>query len=658
MPRKYVKKDMGYWNGTPPTPIIVTPAASSEPKINPVPFPELSYGETQIANAGTVPDSGPVYRGRQTNNGTVDPTAYQNIRAMPLPWASFADAHVSYTGMRDTIELASRAYMGVPVVRNAIEISVEFSNQPLYIKTDNESQKKFITEWLRAIDIESLKKQFFREYYRSGNVFLMLSSGKFGPAYYKNYQQTFGAKNNKIPIRYTLLNPANIFVPTGLTYPYTYVRMLSTYEIERLRNPLTEQDKQVYNDLPKVVKDQIKPGVTFPMGLYVPLDPERLRYVFYKKQSYEPLAIPMVYPVLPDIEWKLAMKKMDMALARTIEHSILLITTGETGTQFNGGNGINQNNIIRLQNLFANQTVGRVLVADYTTKGDWLIPDVKELFGPEKYQVVNEDIKEGLQSILTGNDKFANAQIKAKIFIQRLEEGQNAFLDEFLIPEIVRICDDMGFRTVPKVGFRKIDLQDETVMARIYAQLGQLGILTASQVVDAIETNILPDESEMDASQAKYKKDRDAGKYLPLVGGTQNDSMTGGAPGGKTGAKPKTKVGPIGTSRGSEGFSVKSYATLLRQSQGLFDEIGQALKKKFKVKTLNDTQNTIVQSLAKTIMAGNTPDSWTKAIGSTISEPPMIDKKVAEKIDEIRVNYDVDEFDAILLMHSKVNMEQ
>jgi len=74
---------------------------------------------------------------------------------------------------------------------------------------------------------------------------------------------------------------------------------------------------------------------------------------------------------------------MDMTLSRTIEHVILLITTGEKVDQYGGG--INRPNLVNLQNIFRNQTLGRVLVADYTTKGQWLIPDIGQILGPEKY---------------------------------------------------------------------------------------------------------------------------------------------------------------------------------------------------------------------------------------------------------------------------------
>jgi hypothetical protein len=651
MPRKYVKSSP-YWSIRKEG---FQPAADSKPQITPRPFIDIGYGSTQV---GIAADSTTQSRSSQTNSGLADPGAFSNISSIGLPWSA-SGGNSSYLGMKSAIDLCARAWVGVSAVRNAIEVSVEFSDQPLYIKCSNETVKNFFTEWFKAIQLDRLKEEFFREYYRSGNVFLYKFNGKFGPAYFKHYQNTFAAKENRLPIRYVLLNPSNVFVPTGLTYPHSYVRLLSTYELERLRNPMTEQDKQVYESLPADVKSQIRSAGAMPFGIYIPIESERLRFAFYKKQSYEPLAVPMTYPVLPDIEWKLTLKKMDKELARKIEHAILLVTTGEAPNEWNGGNGININNIARLQALLNNPTLGRVLVGDYTTKGEWLIPDVSAILGPEKYSIVNEDIKEGLQSVLVGDDKFANAQIKAKIFIQRLVQGQEAFLNEFLMPEIIQICENMGFRTVPKIGFRKINLQDETVMGRLYNQLGQLGILTADETVEALETGILPDKDEMLEHQMEYKKLRDKGQFLPLVGGTQADDGSGtsggaGSPGGRpagSGVKKSVKtVGPIGTSRGAA-FSTKEYMSCLRASSNLLTAITERLAARFKVKEMNSAQIGVAESLMRSVMATMPIEKWTdkSVVSAAIENPPLVPTAIATEIDEIAEQYGVDRLDATIL---------
>ena len=661
MPRPYTKRNEHYWNNLKgnqsPAPIVVN-TAPTQPQVVPTPFPDIFYGSASVASAGAqeahaaAAGLDTLYRPSQANNGTADPYAFQNIRALPSTLIGYSGSR-DYIGLQEPIFLCMKAWSGVSVVRNAIEVSVEFSSQPLWFKSDNKTVQTFFEEWWKAVRGSRLVEQAMREYYRSGNVFFMSYMGRFGPDYYKHYQQSFGAKENKIPIRYEVLNPSNVFVPNGITYPYTYVRMLSTYEIERLKNPITEQDRQVFNDLPENIKKQMKSGSSFNLGIWVPLIPDRLRFFFYKKQDYEPLAVPMVWPVLPDIELKLALKKMDMELARKIEHAILIVTTGEKPDQWNGGRGINQNNIARLQALFSNQAIHRVLVADYTTKAEWAIPDVKEILGSEKYKVVDQDIREGLQSILTGEDKFANAQIKAKIFIQRLEEGQNRFLEDFLMPEIVQICDRMGFRNIPQVGFQKINLSDETVMARVITQLGQIGILTAEQVVKAIDTGILPNSTEMKRGQEQYKKDREDGLYEPLIGGQKEDAQTAGRPSGSGTPQSTKKVTPIGTKASTDAFSIKLYANYLRASQDLVNEISKTLCRKHKLKELSESQKTIVVMFAKSIMANYPSEKWESVIPSVIKNPPKVSEAVAAEIDDIRIKYEVDEWDACILRMCK-----
>lgn len=673
MARKYEKKSP-YWSQfEQPQPQVQTPQAAAAsvaaPQFKGVPMPEIHYGATEIAYASAVNGGAPASMTRDAvvNSPYPDPSAYANLRALPSPYSGGPGARDSYTGCSEAVLLCAKAWTGISICRNAVEVPVEFSNQPLYVKCQNETVRKFFEEWFKAIQIHKLKEQFFREYYRSGNVFLYRFDGQFGPSYYGNFQRAFGARNNRVPIRYEILSPANVFVPAGVSFPYTYVRLLSTWECERLRNPVTEQDRQVLQNLPREARDQILNGQSNPQGIYMPLDPKRLRWAFYKTQSYEPMAVPMLWPVLADIEAKLVLRKMDMRLARTIEHAILLVTNGEAPSKENGGNGINQKNIARLQKMLSGQAIGRVLVADYTTKAEWLIPDIQEILGPEKYQVINEDIKEGLQSILSGADKFANAQIKAKVFIQRLEEGQGTFLNDFLMPEVRQVCEDMGFRHVPEIGFRKIDLEDKTVMARIVTQLGQLGILTAEQVIEAIGTGVLPDAHEMQTGQEAYKKARDKKLYQPLIGGGKEDE--GGGPNGRpagSGVKQSgtRKSSPIGTSKASEGaledaFSTVEMGLVLKETQAVAAEVEKTLRKRHKLKgALTEQQQGIVDKLVTKVVATQPRDKWVLSVASVVAAPPVIPAEVASEIEDIRLRYsepghELDDFDAAVMRHCR-----
>ena len=114
---------------------------------------------------------------------------------------------------------------------------------------------------------------------------------------------------------------------------------------------------------------------------------------------------------------------MDQAIMRTVENVILMITMGTDPDK----GGINHNNVRAMQALFQNESVGRVLVSDYTTKADFVIPDINKVIGPQKYEVINKDIKEGLQNIILNEDKYNGAEIKARVFLDRLKEAREAF---------------------------------------------------------------------------------------------------------------------------------------------------------------------------------------------------------------------------------------
>ena len=68
--------------------------------------------------------------------------------------------------------LCQKAYANIPIFRNVIDIMSEFANTDLVLEGGTEKSKAFIDRWLQKVKIWSVKDQYFREYYRSGNVFM------------------------------------------------------------------------------------------------------------------------------------------------------------------------------------------------------------------------------------------------------------------------------------------------------------------------------------------------------------------------------------------------------------------------------------------------------------------------------------------------------
>ena len=386
----------------------------------------------------------------------------------------------------------------------------------------------------------------------------------------------------------------------------------------------------------------------------MPLSSDQISAVFYKKQDYEPFSVPMGYPVLEDINWKSEMKKMDMAVARTMQQAILLVTMG---TEPEKG-GVNQKNLASMQTLFQNESVGRVLIADYTTDAKFVIPNIGNLLGPEKYEVVDRDIQIGLQNILVGDEKFANQAIKTDVFLARLSQAREAFLNEFLIPEIKRVSKLMGFKNYPLPYFNEFSLGSDPTKSRVYSRLMELGILTPEEGINALETDKLPDNEESIESQRKFTDLREEGLYQPIIGGKGDASPTGRPPG--TGTPQETKdISPIGEGEQSnaEHYSVSKITDNMILANALTRKVEAGLRKFHKLKRLNKRQKEVAQGIVEVIISNENPSHWNKKVDEYVKKPVDKNEDRVSEIRDIACRHQVDYYLASILFASKSEEE-
>ena len=608
----------------------------------------MAYGSEKQVTASEIRASSTSTRRNVAGNiERTDRFANIDKGIIPFKYSSYTN-NLSTLDVRDAVVLCQKAYYNVAIFRNTIDLMTEFSNCPIYLTGGSQKSKEFFEAYFKKINLSSFQDQFFREYYRSGNVFIYKFDAAVTDDQLKKITQTFGVgkllsdASVKLPVRYTILNPSDIYAGGSINFnSRKFYKILTDYELERLRKPKTEEDLEVLNNLDEETRKKIENKSNG--AVLIGLDPDKMVAVFYKKQDYEPLAIPMGFPVLDDINWKLEMKKMDMAVTRTTQQAILLVTMGAEPDK----GGINQKNLEAMQKLFENQSVGRVLIADYTTKAEFVIPDIAALIGPEKYKVVDRDIQIGLNNILIGDEKFANQSIKAQVFIERLEQARQHFINEFLLPEIRRISKDLGFKNFPTPHFEQIDLKDNVQYARIFNRLIELGVLTPEEGIKAIETGRLPEEEESKLAQEKFKQLKDQGYYQPLIGGAQQQA---GRPAGSTGIPQSTKnVKPIGTSKA---FSILKIKENILASQDLEEQVKSALRKKFNVKKLSNQQKDSAEKISEIIIANESPADWKSCIENYVDDPKDKNQKQIDQINEISLEHQVTSYLASILYHS------
>jgi hypothetical protein len=593
---------------------------------------------------------------RRNRSSTISRTdKYKNIEGGVIPFI-YGGGYGKYTSnisIKDTIILCQKAYYNFSIFRNTIDLMTEFSCSPIYFTGGNEQSRKFFQAWGDRVNLWKLQDMFFREFFRSGNVFLYKLNAQFTKQDMRVLTDliTTEARTGEIPVRYIILNPADIQAIGSASFiTPQYIKVLNDFEMQVLTNPDNEQDKELAQRVKNVKDLKTTSNITQSNQYMVfELDPERFVPIFYKKQDYEPFSVPMGFPVLEDINWKQELKNMDMAISRTIQQTVLLVTMGndEVGMP-------TKEQIATLRKIFENESVGRILVTDYTTNIKFIIPEISNILDPKKYEVVDRDIRYGLNNVLFGEEKYANTNTKIEVFLSRLKHARETFMNEFIIPEMKKIGKNLGFKNLPTARFKDADFKNDMNLTRIYSRLIELGVLTPEEGVTAIETGRLPLPDESIESQKDFKKLQEEGLYQPLLNKGQQQET--GRPTG-TGTPQTTKAPRTAPTAQASEIKPKINADLVAKNLVKFDNLVEAvettLKEKYDRKRLTKEQKEIIQTIAETIATNELPKDWVNKINDYINKPVELNVNM-EKINEIAAQYGLDYKTAILLYHSKL----
>lgn len=551
-------------------------------------------------------------KGSRTWNGDLDAgkniAEFGNIDAGISPMENTSNLKIV-----DAIKLCEKAYHNVAIFRQTIDIQSQFANSSIRFFGKNKKSVKFFTKWYEKINGWNLASMFFREWFRSGNVFLYKMVGKLDLGDLKKMSRTDAAvaiaKAPQIPLKYVLIRPTEVrYDDSASLLGTSYYRLLNKETVKRLKRRLTDIDKSVYNSLTKVQQQ----AVDKEQDIQVELTPDKFICVFCNKQDYEPMSVPMYYPVLNDINLKLQFKAAEQVIARTVDYATLLITAGEKERSA----GDTYETLRLINELYSSESVGRVLVADYTVKGEWLIPNLNEIFGPQKYEVVDRDISNGLMNIFYGEEKFANSMIKIQVFLELLKHAREAYINFFLKPEMKIIADELGLSDVPDVSFEEINLKSETEYFKIFTRLYELGLLTPEETIDAFKTYRLPEIMDSEESQRAYKKLKDEGLYSPQAA---DKALNNGRPTGSTAPQSSKNVAPIGT--GSKNFSLNKIVENIKEFNDLKEIVENQYKETKGLKRLSKAHKDICEKISEDIIIQEEKPKWIESIQKYIANP-------------------------------------
>jgi len=569
-----------------------------------------------------------------------------------------------YISIQESIWLCQKAWEEFQLFRNTIEAMVEFSLSEIKLSSTNKSAKNFCEAWIKSVGMRAFSEQFYREMYRSCNIFVHKINGKVKPKSLTSLKSMSGGDKN-IPVKYTILNPAQIAIEGGITSESSICKVLSPYEVKRLKDPKTPSEKNIYSNLDPKIKEKLKSSYSYSSADPIYISLKDVDAIFYQKQDYECFAVPLFYGVLDDIELKLEMKKADRRVMATVESMILLVTMGGAKGKDNQEMPANPEHMRAMRQIFENKRVQRHLVADHTTEVSYIIPDINKVVGKDKYEQVNEDIREGLQSIFGSNEKFSNSMTKVKVFCERLKSGQ-AIFKEYIDGELEIVSEEMGYSEAPTATLSSIDLEDPTQANRVYTRMAELGYLTPQELNQAIEVGILPTKEESLESQVEFKKAKDMDLYIPQLNHTGEEEVAPDASkpekkgSKKEPGRPTGSGGPNSAQRaprvtGSvETISIKAVQDIFGEYGELEKAVASEIKKTYKVEELKEGHIDLANSLSKQIISNYPKEDWASAAATVVKNQEVVNNyDMIDSIGEICDNFELDNFHGSLIYHTQ-----
>ena len=664
---------------------ITTAAAThiQESNIKPHNCPAESFGASY---SGSVSGTGDVSLASDNNSfyfrsddGTSSALPYNLLRYNNLIALRFPYQNMNgFINIREAIRLCQTAWYNVPIFRQTIEAMTFLANSGIKLFGGSKESKDFFNAWFEKVNIFNLTEQYFRESFLSSNVFLyrydggiksnrvdkFITGGETGETSVdiKGKKESTAAKTIDIPVKYIVLDPAGLSIQNNSdlkNYTPIYYRLMDVGSRQKLKN-LTKKG-EVKIDLEKSLHDLINDE--YGSMTHERLDPDHLYPLFYQKQDYQPFAMPMGFPVLEDINLKLEFKKCDAVVAKTVESIIMLVTHGNEPDK----GGMNPVIDSALKNIFRTKQSGRTLISDYTTKIDFVIPDINKVIGSIKYDQLDQDIMDGLMNVFYGEKKLANITIKLRLFVQMLVYAQKTFLNEFLVNEMKRVGKLIGFKDeeIPTPKFQRINMEDRSNSDRFVAQLAQLGLLTAEDTFEAVESGLLPINDNIEDRQKVYKKQRKDGLFHPLVGGSADPNAV---PDGATDVKKPVKFGkkamsnkdgrPQGvtaprtiTVKASEKYQidVNKFKNNILLANVITNDLTKAYTKKY---GFSEDIVDKVKTIGTHLITNELPENWAKCIKSYIKELPEPNVENISLATELQEQNEVDEFTAALLLWS------
>jgi hypothetical protein len=420
------------------------------------------------------------------------------------------------------------AYHRFPIVRNVVDMMVDFVVKGLDVAHPSPRVEKLGREWFAKVKGRSVSRKITRMGVRTAAAPVRRHTRKLPDATMDVLRSVGGAGSSplppgEIPLGYTVLNPVHVDVVGGELAQFVGERALR-YSLRlpesltrRLRNPRTAADRAALKGVPPALLKAIADGERS-----VLLPENKTVVLHYHKDDHEEWGKSLLYPLLDDLQMLTKLKMADRsALDAAISH-IRLWQLGDLKERiFPTAEAVQ-----RLADMLLHNVGGGCM--DLIWGPDLRLietnTEVSKFLGIEKYVPTLSSIYQGLgvPPALTGafsDTGMTNNFVSLRVLVERLEYLRQVLV-EFWLGELAILQSVFGFRQPFKLRFDVPNLSDDSAERRLLIEMVDRDIISP----DFLQERFGADPELELARIRRNARQRREGSVPPKAGPFHDDS--------------------------------------------------------------------------------------------------------------------------------------
>lgn len=413
---------------------------------------------------------------------------------------------------RDVIALCMSTYRKVGIVRQVIDLMGDFGSQGIRIVHDDPSTQRIYRRWFRMVRGKQRSERILNMFYRAGNVIIKRNTGRLKDVDYLADKRVLAARSKpdktfkefpelpdgEIPIEYFIPNPLTV-QPIGeelsiFTNYKQWGLQLSGKLISKIKSPKNNFETQMVASIPADIRSHILSDNQVGTQRVIPLDPNKIISLHYKKDDDQVWADPMIYCILEDLIVLEKLKIADLCALDGATNRIRLWKLGDLDNKI-------------MPTEAAISKLNEILVAAHGAGVVDLIwnpaielvetsTDVHQFLKPEKYSATLQSVYQGLgipQTLRGGSEAngMSDNFVQIKTMVERLQYGRDTLTEMWenelrLIRKALKGVPGFQSKTPPKVVYDHMNLTDQAAQQTLIRDMVDRDIISIETARDEL----------------------------------------------------------------------------------------------------------------------------------------------------------------------------